>query len=610
MAGAVMQELASPVTMDLESPNTSYTARKLDAREALEHLIQLIAAATPCIAVAIVLVDGNVERTVATSGIAPYATAKQAGLFPLVSNLAHATPFSGAQLQSQSVVLPLEQDWAGWSFCLRRLNSRWGNNSGLLWIAREDSRPFLAQELALFEESASLVERELGFLARHEDIIVQRERATLEVAQFHEQLHQQHVLYRELAKHLPDTAVLIFDADLHVLLSEGSQTFASLPQGSPDRIGHHVAECFTSDEIPRIDAACRHALQGNHGSLEMRLGERTLELSIGPLQGASRAFPLGIIVTRDVTLDRRKHEQSTATGTRLQSLVQSLDDGILVEDENRRVQVCSNRLCEIMHLDVPNNVHIGSDGQQLTHKMASICFIPEAFEESTAQLVDAKASQRRELIYLADMRIVERDYSPLSMGNRPMGHLWVYRDVTQREQSKDLLQRQADELRALSLVDELTGLYNRRGFLTLATQQLKLCDRTMRPALVIFVDLDGMKRINDELGHDFGDQALIETANTLRQCFRYSDVLARLGGDEFVALAIDAAQDMSGTIQRRLYDKLTETNAKPGRRFELQFSIGTAPYDPSRAEMIEEVLARADSLMYEQKRARKALRQG
>jgi len=266
-------------------------------------------------------------------------------------------------------------------------------------------------------------------------------------------------------------------------------------------------------------------------------------------------------------------------------------------------------LCEIMQLDVPSDIYLGCDGREITSKMASICFIPEAFEESTAQLVEAKALQRRELIYLADMRIVERDYSPLSMDNRPMGHLWVYRDVTQREQSKDLLQRQADELRALSLVDELTGLYNRRGFLTIATQQLKLCDRTMRPALVVFVDLDGMKRINDELGHDIGDQALIETASTLRQCFRYSDIVARLGGDEFVALAIDASQDMCGTIQKRLTDKLAEINARPGRRFELQFSVGMAPYDPSRAEMVEEVLARADSLMYEQKRARKAMRQ-
>jgi len=145
-------------------------------------------------------------------------------------------------------------------------------------------------------------------------------------------------------------------------------------------------------------------------------------------------------------------------------------------------------------------------------------------------------------------------------------------------------------------------------FLTLATQQLKLNDRTLSPALVVFVDLDGMKRINDELGHEFGDQALIETSNILRHCFRHSDVVARLGGDEFVALAIDASPDTCDAIEQRLYEALADNNSKPNRLFELQFSIGIAPYDPSSAEMVEEVLARADALMYEQKRARKAER--
>jgi diguanylate cyclase (GGDEF)-like protein len=89
---------------------------------------------------------------------------------------------------------------------------------------------------------------------------------------------------------------------------------------------------------------------------------------------------------------------------------------------------------------------------------------------------------------------------------------------------------------------------------------------------------------------------------------RYSDVIARLGGDEFVALAIDAASDTADAIQNRLREGLSKNNSKPGRAFELQFSIGIAPYDPASAEMVEEVLARADGLMYEQKRARKSER--
>ena len=288
--------------------------------------------------------------------------------------------------------------------------------------------------------------------------------------------------------------------------------------------------------------------------------------------------------------------------------MESLDDGILVEDERRQVQLCNNRLRELMQFDTGDAPHLTQDGHELMTRMASVCFIPEAFEESTNSLIESRTAKRNELVYLADMRIIERDYVPLSVENRSVGHLWVYRDVTQREVGKDSLQRQADEQRALSLVDELTGLYNRRGFLTLATQQLKLNDRTLSPALIVFVDLDGMKRINDELGHEFGDQALVETSNVLRHCFRHSDVIARLGGDEFVALAIDAAPDTCDSIEQRLREALADNNSKPNRQFELQFSIGIAPYDPNSAEMVEEVLARADALMYEQKRARKAER--
>ena len=603
-----MQDLASPLTTELEPEGPSYAARRAEAREALERLSQLIAAATPATAVAVVLLDGEVERAIATSGLAPYTVSQRTGLSAHVLTSALARTLNGAELLAYGVVLPINEAWHSWSFCLRRLQSRWGNSVGLLWMARDKDRPFLPPDITLFDQSALLVERELGFLARHEDIINQRERATVEVAQFHEDLLQQHNLYRELVKHLPNTGVLIFDSDLRIQLNEGWQSFSSLPTGLTERLGRHVIDCFSPTESVRIDAVCRHALQGSHESLELQWNERTFDLSVGPLRSATGAITLGMIVTRDISEERRKHERSTATNTRLEALVHSLEAGILVEDENRLVQVCSNRLCELMQLDVPSEQYVGSESCELTSKMASICFIPEAFEESTLNLIDSKKSHRQEVIYLADMRIIERDYSPLSMSDRPMGHLWVYRDVTQREQSKDLLQRQADELRALSLVDELTGLYNRRGFLTLATQQLKLCDRTMRPAVVVFVDLDGMKRINDDFGHDVGDQALIETANILRQCFRYSDVVARLGGDEFVTLAIDADFELSGSIQQRLYDKLAELNARVGRTFELQFSIGMAPYDPASAEMIEEVLARADSLMYEQKRARKAIR--
>jgi diguanylate cyclase (GGDEF)-like protein len=578
-----------------------------ETTDALQYVTRLAAAACRAEAAALVAVHGDEEQALTAVGIDNYTVPKHKGLLSQLPGLGVISSFADEQLRTAGVEFPFANDWPQWVWQLRRIQP-WGNGETLIWIARSSKLPFLPEEIHAFELCAELAERELTFLARHKDIVLQRELATVEIAHFHEQLSRQHLLYRELAKHLPGTAVLVFDVDLHVRIQEGWRALDWPCDNGNVQTGHLVTEHFASHDAGRIDAACRKAIDRQHDTFEIRLKNRCYELSAGPLPDPSGTVVFGILVVRDVTEDREKRTESAAVTARLEALVESLDDGILVEDEHRQVQLCSNRLRELMQFDTGGVSNVTRDGHELMTRMASVCFIPEAFEESTSALIASRTAKRNELVYLADMRIIERDYVPLSVENRSVGHLWVYRDVTQREVGKDSLQRQADEQRALSLVDELTGLYNRRGFLTLATQQLKLNDRTLSPALIVFVDLDGMKRINDELGHEFGDQALIETSNVLRHCFRHSDVIARLGGDEFVALAIDASPDTCISIEQRLYEALAENNGKPNRSFELQFSIGIAPYDPSSAEMVEEVLARADALMYEHKRARKAER--
>jgi diguanylate cyclase (GGDEF)-like protein len=596
-----------PFSRSSPGDETAYAAFSRDTRSALQLLLELSCSACHASAAALVVVDGELERTLATSGIAPYAVPKQRGFCNQLRHAVEPTLARAEQLRAAGVQLPFADPWPQWVWQMRPLHS-WGSAQSLLWVAKPADQPYGPEELHAIERCSRLAERELTLLGRNKEIIVQRERATVEIAKFHEQLHRQHLLYRELAKHLPGTAVLIYDVDLQVRVQEGWQALDWPHEDSHVQVGQHVAQYFAPRDVGRIDSACRQAIERQRVTFEIQVAARSYELSAGPLPDTDGNVVFGILLVRDITDGRAERAHSAAVTARLEALVESLEDGILVQDEHLRVQLCSNRLRRLIQLDGEEDASIFRDGHALMARMASVCFIPEAFEESTCRLIEARAAQRNELVYLADMRVIERDYVPLMADDRHIGHLWVYRDVTQREQTKDLLQQQADQLRALSLVDELTGLYNRRGFLTLATQQLKLCDRTMRPALVVFVDLDGMKRINDELGHEFGDQALIETANVLRNCMRYSDVIARLGGDEFVALAIDAASDTTEGIQRRLNEGLAKNNNKPDRAFELQFSIGIAPYDPASAEMVEEVLARADGLMYEQKRARKTER--
>jgi two-component system, cell cycle response regulator len=172
------------------------------------------------------------------------------------------------------------------------------------------------------------------------------------------------------------------------------------------------------------------------------------------------------------------------------------------------------------------------------------------------------------------------------------------------------------ELFAMSLIDSLTNLYNRRGFLKLGRQELKTADRLDHGVLLLFMDLDNMKWINDTLGHNEGDKALRKIADLLRSTFRQSDIIARLGGDEFVVLALNADQDAE-TIKGRFRKAIADYNQRGESSYELSMSIGSAAYRSSSpdygissgaADKLEALLEKADALMYEEKQAKKRKR--
>jgi diguanylate cyclase (GGDEF)-like protein len=157
-------------------------------------------------------------------------------------------------------------------------------------------------------------------------------------------------------------------------------------------------------------------------------------------------------------------------------------------------------------------------------------------------------------------------------------------------------------LRSLSLIDDLTGLYNRRGFADLGEQYLKLARRTARGVTMVFLDIDRFKGINDTLGHHVGDRALIKVTDILRATFRRSDIIARLGGDEFAVLALEASGEDSELLIDRLRERVREFNHSSAEPFQLSVSIGTARHDGDLRIRLEELLAEADNAMYEDKR--------
>ncbi|HWT83488.1 MAG TPA: diguanylate cyclase [Candidatus Methylomirabilis sp.] len=196
-----------------------------------------------------------------------------------------------------------------------------------------------------------------------------------------------------------------------------------------------------------------------------------------------------------------------------------------------------------------------------------------------------------------DQAWVTATFGPLrDVAGTIIGVIASLRDITLRKEAEDLL-------RSLSTRDDLTSLHNRRGFMTLGPQYLRMADRNRQAVLLLFADLDGLKVINDTQGHRAGDRALRDIATIFQRTFRASDILARLGGDEFAVLAMETPMTSADRLKARLHRSLYAHNAKA--LLPLSLSIGIARYDPEHQCSLEELLAQADAAMYEQKREKR-----
>jgi diguanylate cyclase (GGDEF)-like protein/PAS domain S-box-containing protein len=212
--------------------------------------------------------------------------------------------------------------------------------------------------------------------------------------------------------------------------------------------------------------------------------------------------------------------------------------------------------------------------------------------------------------------------APIITDGQVAGAVVVFRDMTEERQAALTLAGQAEalarsraeleqvlvEVQALALTDDLTALYNRRGFFTLAAQQMKVAKRTKHALSLIFIDLDGLKGINDRWGHKVGSEAISMAAHILTATFRDSDIIARFGGDEFVVLAMDSdAQDPDKVLQR-LQAHCAQHNMQADAPFQLSMSMGVAHYTAERPCSLDELLEQADAQMYAHKQTKHTTR--
>jgi diguanylate cyclase (GGDEF)-like protein/PAS domain S-box-containing protein len=199
-----------------------------------------------------------------------------------------------------------------------------------------------------------------------------------------------------------------------------------------------------------------------------------------------------------------------------------------------------------------------------------------------------------------------RDYTHLVLDAAGLlhGYEGYIIDITAQKAAEAALRRREKQLRMLSLADDLTGLYNRRGLFALGEHAMRSARRHKTGLSVLFLDMDGLKDINDRFGHAQGDQALRDLAAVLRATIRESDVLARAGGDEFVVLVQDKPQ-AAEELTQRLKRRLGAANAKSERRYKLEVSLGVVFWPPDEKATLQELIERADQRMYAAKHGKR-----
>jgi diguanylate cyclase (GGDEF)-like protein len=327
-------------------------------------------------------------------------------------------------------------------------------------------------------------------------------------------------------------------------------------------------------------------------------------------------------------LSRRKQTEQAIAEQRslLQSILDTCNDAIVVADSRGKL-ILRNPAALRMHTDLVDHVGEEVPGKLGFYRSDETTLFPYQDLPLYRALKGDHVDNVEVCLHPAcepEVRWALASSRPLVSEAKVLGAVVFYRDITERKELENKLASYTEELKSSNLelqraqialeqlasADELTGLQNRRGFLALAAQSIRLAHRAQRPFALIFIDLDGLKKINDTLGHGDGDLAITDAAHVLSDSIRHCDVLGRLGGDEFAILMSDADAESARIVKKRLADKVDKLNAERHRPYALSLSVGMLVCNCDEKAPLETLLGRVDALMYEEKRRKGVNRDG
>lgn len=344
-----------------------------------------------------------------------------------------------------------------------------------------------------------------------------------------------------------------------------------------------VVACFVYLLLRITGTTIRHK---NSQTRELELHTDKMSESLATLREINRKLEEEIAQKRLSEEELRKSKEKYAF------LVESTEDSIYLIDKDYRYLFINKK--HLSRLGISEDGYLGKGygdfhTTAVTKRFTEI--VDEVFRTGKSVQLEHK-STRDDNYFLLTLSPALESYGKITA-------------VTVVSKKITELKKMEEELRTLTLTDALTGLYNRRGFLTLAEQHLKIAYRIKTRVFMLYADLDNLKYINDTFGHQEGDSALKETARILKETFRESDIIARIGGDEFAVMPIGNTEESVTILTTRLENNLADFNKKKKPNYTLSVSIGITHYDPAHPVSVEELLSQGDKLMYEQKLRKK-----
>ncbi len=373
-----------------------------------------------------------------------------------------------------------------------------------------------------------------------------------------------------------------------------NKNFEQVTRYSPEEItGMHPLDLFFGPDRALIQETIQKVFSAGFSDAEADLIAKSREgipcyFTGRKIQIEGKPCLLGMGI--DITVRRRAEEALRESEERFRLLVENAPYGIFIRTQGQFAYINKTALRlfggtfpdQLLGQPVMNRIH--PDYHEVVHERIRLL---------NQERKDVPPLEQKYLKLDGTSFDVEVSAVPFLYENRK-GALIFFHDITYRKRAEEAF-------KTLSLKDDLTGLYNRRGFFVLAEQGLKTAQRMGTRMFLIFGDLDNLKGINDTLGHKEGDQALMDTSEILKETFRESDIIARIGGDEFVILAMNSFESSAEKLIDRFEKVLNARHLQTERSYKLSMSFGIAYFDPQNPCSIDVLLAQADKLMYENK---------